>query len=74
MTYTQDFVQSVLEREQQGPANVLIKYLVPPPVQKEFIQVFKEVKDETTKVLVLLVLCTMHADVLYTQQNLWHVL
>ena len=49
----QSFVQSVLQREQQGPANVLIKYLVPPPVQKEFIQVFKEVKDETTKVTLI---------------------
>ena len=46
----QGFVQTLLQREQQGPANVLIKYLVPPQVQKDFIQVFKEVKDETAKV------------------------
>lgn len=31
--------------DESDPANVLIKYLVPPPVQKEFIEVFKGVKD-----------------------------
>ncbi|DBA66023.1 TPA: hypothetical protein ACH3X2_003033 [Trebouxia sp. C0005] len=30
-------------------SNVLIKYLVPPPVQKEFIEVFQSVKEETQK-------------------------
>lgn len=28
---------------------MLIKYLVPPPVQKDFIQVFKEVKDGASR-------------------------
>ena len=31
--------------DQAGPANVLIKYIVPPNVQQEFIEVFQEVKD-----------------------------
>lgn len=33
------------QADQAGPANVLIKYVVPPPVQQEFIEVFQEVKD-----------------------------
>lgn len=28
-----------------GPANVLIKYIVPPPVQQEFIEIFQAVKE-----------------------------
>ena len=32
-------------RDDSGPANVLIKYIVPPPVQQEFIEIFQAVKE-----------------------------
>lgn len=41
----QAHLQSLYKKEEDTPANVLIKYLVPPPVQEEFVEVFKGVKD-----------------------------
>ena len=38
-------MESLQKKEEDSPANVLIKYLVPPPVQEEFVEVFKGVKD-----------------------------
>lgn len=40
---------NVQQQANADAANVLIKYLVPPPVQQEFIEVFQNVKDETKK-------------------------
>ena len=40
----QAYLKSV-KHEDEGPADVLIKYLVPPPVQEEFIEIFMSVKD-----------------------------
>ncbi|KAL3155757.1 hypothetical protein ABBQ32_012774 [Trebouxia sp. C0010 RCD-2024] len=40
-------LESLQKSEEESPANVLIKYLVPPPVSEEFIEVFKSVKDAT---------------------------
>ena len=41
----QAHLQSLQKKEEDSPADVLIKYLVPPPVQEEFVEVFKGVKD-----------------------------
>lgn len=49
----QAHLESLHRSEEEGPANVLIKYLVPPPVQEEFIEVFKGVKDGGHSQLVL---------------------
>lgn len=43
--------------KESSASNVLIKYLVPPPVQKEFIEVFRSVKEgwgHTTDMLICL--------------------
>lgn len=42
---SQAHLESLERKEEESPANVLIKYLVPPPVQEEFVEVFKGVKD-----------------------------
>ena len=41
----QAHLQSLQKKEDDSPADVLIKYLVSPPVQEEFVEVFKGVKD-----------------------------
>lgn len=43
--FWQAHLESLQKSEEESPANVLIKYLVPPPVSEEFIEVFKSVKD-----------------------------
>lgn len=53
VSFWQAHLASLERKEEESPANVLIKYLVPPPVQEEFVEVFKGVKDGELRCLVL---------------------
>ena len=59
MSFWQAHLASLERKEEESPANVLIKYLVPPPVQEEFVEVFKGVKDGVQLVHLLALTCSL---------------